>query len=57
MSLAGRRPRWRDPKAPGRAAVLESTRQFNADGSVTKFDHVTAAGDGAGFITCIGWTC
>ncbi|UPJ25012.1 cytochrome b5 domain-containing protein [Bradyrhizobium sp. CW1] len=35
----------------GRAAILESTRQFNADGSVTKrpFDHVTAAGDGAGF--------
>ena len=46
-----------DPKGPdgmidgGRAAILESTRQFNADGSVTKrpFDHVTAAGDGAGF--------
>src|SRR6187399_69499 len=45
-----------DPKGPhgaldgGRAAILESTRQFNADGSVTKrpFDHVTAAGDGAG---------
>lgn len=35
----------------GRAAILKSTRQFNADGSVTKrpFDHVTAAGDGAGF--------
>src|SRR5262249_9202760 len=35
----------------GRAAILESTRQFNADGSMTKrpFDHVTAAGDGAGF--------
>ena len=35
----------------GRAAILELTRQFNADGSVTKrpFDHVTAAGDGAGF--------
>lgn len=35
----------------GRAAILESTRQFNADRSVTKrpFDHVTAAGDGAGF--------
>src|SRR3569832_1392365 len=35
----------------GRAAILESTRQFIADGSVTKrpFDHVTAAGDGAGF--------
>src|SRR3954469_13949733 len=35
----------------GRAGILESTRQFNADGSVTKrpFDHVTAAGDGAGF--------
>ena len=34
----------------GRAAILESTRQFNADGSVTKrpFDHVTAVGDGAG---------
>ena len=46
-----------DPKGPdgaidgGRAAILESTRQFNADGSVTQrpFDHVTAAGDGAGF--------
>ena len=46
-----------DPKGPdgvidgGRAAILESTRQFNAEGSVTKkpFDHVTAAGDGAGF--------
>ena len=46
-----------DPKGPdgvidgGRAAILESTRQFNADGSATKkpFDHVTAAGDGAGF--------
>ena len=46
-----------DPNGPdgvidgGRAAILESTRQFNADGSVTKrpFDHVTAAGDGAGF--------
>src|SRR5947209_7480462 len=46
-----------DPKGPdgvidgGRAAILELTRQFNADGSVTKrpFDHVTAAGDGAGF--------
>src|SRR3569832_989386 len=46
-----------DPKGPdgaidgGRAAILESTRQFNADGSVTKrpIDHVTAAGDGAGF--------
>jgi len=46
-----------DPRGPdgvidgGRAAILESTRQFNADGSVTKrpFDHVTAAGDGAGF--------
>src|SRR5262249_35794074 len=45
-----------DPRGPdgaidgGRAAILESTRQFNADGSVTKrpFDHVTAAGDGAG---------
>src|SRR5262249_7486298 len=45
-----------DPKGPhgaidgGRAAILESTRQFNDDGSVTKrpFDHVTAAGDGAG---------
>ena len=44
-----------DPKGPdgvidgGRAAILESTRQFNADRSVTKrpFDHVTAAGDGA----------
>ena len=42
-----------DPKGPdgvidgGRAAILESTRQLNADGSVTKrpFDHVTAAGD------------
>ena len=35
----------------GRAAILELTRQFNADGSVTKrpLDHVTAAGDGAGF--------
>src|SRR5947209_840688 len=46
-----------DPNGPdgaidgGRAAILEATRQFNADGSVTKrpFDHVTAAGDGAGF--------
>ena len=46
-----------DPRGPdgaidgGRAAILESTRQFNADGSTTKrpFDHVTAAGDGAGF--------
>src|SRR5512146_2591094 len=46
-----------DPRGPdgvidgGRAAILESTRQFNADGSMTKrpFDHVTAAGDGAGF--------
>jgi salicylate hydroxylase len=46
-----------DPKGPdgavdgGRAAILESTRQFNSDGSVTTrpFDHVTAAGDGAGF--------
>src|SRR6185437_1420635 len=46
-----------DPRGPhgaidgGRAAILESTRQFNTDGSVTKrpFDHATAAGDGAGF--------
>lgn len=46
-----------DPKGPdgaidgGRAAVLETTRQFNADGSMTErpLDHVTAAGDGAGF--------
>jgi salicylate hydroxylase len=46
-----------DPKGPdgvidgGRAAILESTRQFNSDGSVSArpFDHVTAAGDGAGF--------
>lgn len=46
-----------DPKGPegaidgGRAAILESTRQFNEDGSMTQrpFDHVTAAGDGAGF--------
>src|SRR3982751_5333038 len=45
-----------NPKGPdgaidgGRAAILESTRQFNADGSMTKrpFDHLTAAGDGAG---------
>jgi salicylate hydroxylase len=35
----------------GRAAILESARQFNADGTVTKrpFDHATATGDGAGF--------
>ena len=35
----------------GRAAILESSRQFNEDGSMTErlFDHVTAAGDGAGF--------
>lgn len=35
----------------GRAATLEATRQFNADGTVTvrPFDHVTAVGDGAGF--------
>jgi len=35
----------------GRAAISKSTRQFNSDGSVTTrpFDHVTAAGDGAGF--------
>src|SRR4051794_40120406 len=35
----------------GRAAILQATRQFNADGSMTArpFDHVTAAGDGAGF--------
>lgn len=46
-----------DPKGPdgaidgGRAAILKSTRQFNTDGSVTErpFDHVTAAGDAAGF--------
>lgn len=46
-----------DPKGPdgaidgGRAAILKSTRQFNPDGSMTErpFDHVTAAGDGAGF--------
>ncbi|MCC6435364.1 MAG: FAD-dependent monooxygenase, partial [Acidimicrobiales bacterium] len=46
-----------DPKGPhgaidgGRAAILESTRQFNSDGTMTTkpFDHVTAAGDGAGF--------
>ena len=46
-----------DPRGPdgaidgGRAAILESTRQFNTDGIMTKrpFDHVTAAGDGAGF--------
>ena len=46
-----------DPRGPdgaidgGRAAILELTRQFNTDGSVTKrpFDHVTATGDGAGF--------
>jgi salicylate hydroxylase len=46
-----------DPKGPdgaidgGRAAILESTRQFNSDGSVSTrpFDHVTAAGDRAGF--------
>jgi salicylate hydroxylase len=46
-----------DPKGPdgaidgGRAAILETTRQFNADGSasVRPFNHITAAGDGAGF--------
>ncbi len=46
-----------NPKGPdgvvdgGRAAILESTRQFNTDGSVTErpFDHDTAVGDGAGF--------
>ncbi|MBT4721267.1 MAG: monooxygenase, partial [Rhodospirillaceae bacterium] len=46
-----------DPKGPhgaidgGRAAILESSRQFNEDGSRSErpFDHVTAAGDGAGF--------
>lgn len=46
-----------DPKGPhgaidgGRAAILESSRQFNEDGSMSErpFDHVTATGDGAGF--------
>jgi salicylate hydroxylase len=46
-----------DPKGPhgaidgGRAAILKTTRQFNEDGSVTErpFNHLTAAGDGAGF--------
>jgi salicylate hydroxylase len=46
-----------NPKGPqgaidgGRAAILVSSRQFNEDGSMTErpFDHVTAAGDGAGF--------
>ena len=46
-----------DPKGPhgaidgGRAAILESSRQFNEDGSRSErpFYHVTAAGDGAGF--------
>jgi salicylate hydroxylase len=35
----------------GRAAILESSRQFNEDGSTSErpFDHVTATGDGAGF--------
>jgi 2-polyprenyl-6-methoxyphenol hydroxylase-like FAD-dependent oxidoreductase/predicted heme/steroid binding protein len=35
----------------GRAAILESTRQFNPDGSMTErpFDNDTATGDGAGF--------
>src|SRR5437764_232739 len=48
-----------DPKGPdgaidgGRAAILDSTRQFNADGTVTKrpFDHATAKGDRAGATT------
>jgi len=46
-----------NPKGPqgaidgGRAAILESSRQFNEDGSITErpFDHITAADDGAGF--------
>ncbi len=46
-----------DPKGPdgaidgGRAAILETTRQFNPDGSMSErpLDHVTAADDGAGF--------
>lgn len=35
----------------GRAAILETTREFKADGSVSSkpFDHNTAANDGAGF--------
>ena len=35
----------------GRAAILKSSRQFNEDGSKSErpFDHITAAGDGAGF--------
>ena len=52
VDLDGGDPKGRDGAIDGgRAAILESTRQFNADGSVTKrpFDHVTAAGDGAGF--------
>ena len=53
-----------DPKGPdgaidgGRAAILKSTRQFNADGSMTErpFDHVTAAGDGCkAALTAIKW--
>lgn len=46
-----------DPKGPhgaldgGRAAILDSTRMIMADGSVSerRLDHVTAAGDRAGF--------
>ena len=46
-----------DPKGPhgaidgGRAAILETSRQFNQDGSMSErpFDHVSAVGDGAGF--------
>src|SRR6476660_6726769 len=52
VELDGGDPKGQDGVIDGgRAAILESTRQFNADGSVTKrpFDHVTAAGDGAGF--------
>lgn len=46
-----------DPKGPhgaidgGRAAILDSSRQFNEDGSTSErlFDHETSLGDGAGF--------
>src|SRR6185312_14263071 len=47
VDLDGGDPKWPDGAIDGgRAAILESTRQFNMDGTVTKrpFDHVTAAG-------------
>src|SRR4051812_30710764 len=51
VDLDGGDPRGRDGAIDGgRAAILQATRQFNADGSVAKrpVGHVTSAGAGAG---------